>query len=209
MRMIWSRQGSPSESAIFIDRDGVINCRRANDYVLDWSQFAFMDGIRLALRELASLRLPMILISNQSAVGRGLLRAVELENITQRMWETLKEDGTLLSAAYFCTHRPDEKCACRKPQPALLKQAAADFGIDLSRSVFIGDSDADVKAAQAVACQPVLFGAGHTACSDSLQWMKDLPVALSAKDLFHVTVSTLQRANPTVLSADIVSPRLS
>ncbi len=209
MRMIWSRQESPNESAIFIDRDGVINCRRANDYVLDWSQFVFMGGIRQALRELASLRLPMILISNQSAVGRGLIRAVELENITQRMWETLKEDGTLLSAAYFCTHRPDEECACRKPQPALLNQAAADFGIDLSRSVFIGDSDADVKAAQAVACQPVLFGPGHTACSDSLQWMKALPVALSAKDLFQVTVGALLRANPDVVSADIVSPRLS
>jgi D-glycero-D-manno-heptose 1,7-bisphosphate phosphatase len=186
----------------------VINCRRANDCVLGWSQFVFMDGIREALRELASLGLPMILISNQSAVGRGLLRDVELEAITQRMWKTLEQDGTRLSAAYFCPHRPDEMCACRKPQPGLLRQAAADFGIDLSRSVLIGDSDADVKAAQAVGCHPVLFGPGHTACSDSLQWMKNLPVADTAKDLFQVTVGTLQNATPAALSADVVSPRV-
>jgi D-glycero-D-manno-heptose 1,7-bisphosphate phosphatase len=207
--MIWSRQRSASDTAILIDRDGVINCRRASDYVLDWSQFVFVDGIREALRELASLNLPMILISNQSAVGRGLLRDVELEDITQRMWKTLEQDGTLLSAAYFCPHRPDEKCSCRKPQPGLLKQAAADFGIDLSRSVLIGDSDADVKAAQAVGCHPVLFGPGHTACSDSLQWMKDLPVAHTAKDLFQVTIGVLRKATPRAMSVDVVSPGIS
>jgi D-glycero-D-manno-heptose 1,7-bisphosphate phosphatase len=209
MRVIWSKPESASDTAIFIDRDGVINCRRANDYVLDWSQFVFVDGIRQALQELALLGLPMILISNQSAVGRGLLRDVELEDITQRMWKTLEQDGTLLSAAYFCPHRPDEKCACRKPQPGLLEQAAADFAIDLSRSGLIGDSDADVKAAQAVGCHPVLFGPGHTACSDSLQWIKDLPVAHTAKDLFQVTVGTLQKANPAAFAAEIVSHRLS
>ncbi len=207
--MIWSREQSRNDSAIFIDRDGVINCRRADDYVLDWSQFVFVEGIREALRELASLRLPMILISNQSAIGRGLLEPAELEGITKRMWKTLEQDGTLLSAAYFCPHRPDEKCVCRKPQPELLKQAAADFAIDLTRSVLIGDSDADVKAAQAVGCHPVLFGQGLTACSDSPQWMQDVPVARSAKDLFEVTVGTLQKANPgaTAVSPDVTSRR--
>src|SRR5215831_15186819 len=117
MRMIWSIQENARQSAILIDRDGVINCRRANDYVLDWSQFVFVDGIREALRELALLGLPMILISNQSAVGRGLLRDFELESITQRMWKALEQHGARLSAAYFCPHRPDEGCACRKPQP--------------------------------------------------------------------------------------------
>jgi histidinol phosphatase-like enzyme len=163
MRIIWPRPESASDTAaIFIDRDGVINCRRANDYVLDWSLLVFMDGIREALRELASLGLPMILISNQSAVGRGLL-----------------------------------------------KQAAADFGIDLSRSVLIGDSDANVKAAQAVGCHAVLFGPAHTAYSDSFQWMKDLPIAHTAKDLFQATVGVLRKATPRALSVDVVSPGIS
>jgi D-glycero-D-manno-heptose 1,7-bisphosphate phosphatase len=195
MRVMWSTQRATSNSAIFIDRDGVINCRRADDYVLDWSQFVFVQGIRAALRELASLSLPMILISNQSAVGRGLLQPSGLEDISDRMWKTLQEDGTFLSAAYFCLHRPDENCLCRKPQPGLLCRAADDFAIDLRRSVFIGDSDTDVKAAHAAGCHPVLFGPGLTACSDSLEWMKGLPVARTAEDLFGVTLDSLEKAN--------------
>jgi D-glycero-D-manno-heptose 1,7-bisphosphate phosphatase len=196
MRMIWSKTESPSASAIFIDRDGVINCHRPNDYVLDWSQFVFVEGIREALRDLSSLQLPMILISNQSAVGRGLLEQSGLEEITHRMWTSLQQDGVALNAAYFCLHRPDELCACRKPQPELLKQAASDFAVDLTRSVFIGDSDADVKAAQAVGCHPVLFGSGLTAVSLSREWTKEIPVARTAADLFRVTLESLQQAKP-------------
>lgn len=197
MRIVWSRQKSADNSAVFIDRDGVINCRRAGDYVLDWSQFVFVQGIREALRDLASLQLPIILISNQSAVGRGLLTPTRLKEITRRMWETLRQDGTSLAAAYFCTHRPDENCVCRKPKPELLYRAAADFALDLRRSVFIGDSDADVKAARAAGCRPVLFGSGLTACSDSPKWMKDLPIARSANELFWVTVDSLRNENPS------------
>lgn len=144
--------------AIFIDRDGVINCRRPGDYVLDWSQFIFMPGIREALKQLSSLGLPMIIISNQAAVGKGLLDPAGLAEITSKMHQVLAGDGTFLAAAYYCTHRSEENCACRKPKPALLFSAAADFKIDLSRSIFIGDSDTDVQAAQAAGCPSVLFG---------------------------------------------------
>src|SRR5580700_3614699 len=80
--------------AIFIDRDGVINCRRPGDYVLDWSQFVFMPGIREALQQLSTLRLPLIIISNQAAVGKGLLDSAGVEEITARMNEELLADGT-------------------------------------------------------------------------------------------------------------------
>src|SRR5580700_5917986 len=132
--------------AIFIDRDGVINCRRPGDYVLDWSQFVFTPGIREALQQLSSLGLPMIIISNQAAVGKGLLDPGGLEEITVRMNEVLLADGTSLAAAYYCTHRIEDQCPCRKPKPALILSAAEDFSIDLSRSIFIGDSDTDVRA---------------------------------------------------------------
>jgi D-glycero-D-manno-heptose 1,7-bisphosphate phosphatase len=208
--MLWSRPETSGDSAIFIDRDGVVNRRRANDYVLDWTQFVFVDGIREALRELSSLGLPIILISNQSAVGRGLLQPEQLMEITERMRNRLEQDGARLDAAYFCPHRPDEACACRKPQPGLLKQAAADFAVDLSRSVFIGDSDSDVKAAHAVECNPVLFGPGLTAWSDSQEWMDDLPVAGTAGELFAVTLGVWHKANPeAVLLPQVASPRRS
>jgi D-glycero-D-manno-heptose 1,7-bisphosphate phosphatase len=178
--------------AIFIDRDGVINCRRPGDYVLDVSQFVFMPGIRTALKQLAGLGLPMIVISNQAAVGKGLLDAARLEEITVRMEQTLREDGTILTAAYYCVHRSDADCVCRKPKPELLYRAANDFNIDLSRSVFVGDSETDVRAALAAGCGPVLFGPGLTNHSDSEEWMTDLPVAHAADDLFGVVVNTVQ-----------------
>ena len=194
MRIRFSGEGCVGGGpAIFIDRDGVIN-RRRTEYVLEWSQFIFMPGIREALRDLSSLGLPMIVISNQSAVGRGLLQPAILKDITVRMRDVLRTDGTLLTAAYFCIHRPDEHCSCRKPRPELLYHAVQDFSIDLSRSVFIGDSDADAKAARFAGCQSVLFGPGLTECSDSLSWMRGLPVARASKDLFQVTVDSLLAA---------------
>jgi D-glycero-D-manno-heptose 1,7-bisphosphate phosphatase len=169
--------------AIFIDRDGVINCRRPGDYVLDWSQFVFTPGIREALQQLSSLGLPMIIISNQAAVGKGLLDPGGLEEITVRMNEVLLADGTSLAAAYYCTHRIEDQCPCRKPKPALILSAAEDFSIDLSRSIFIGDSDTDVRAARAAGCASVLFGADA-----SLQPTPplDLPAARRAMDLYAV-----------------------
>ena len=181
--------------AIFIDRDGVINCRRPGDYVLDWSQFIFTPGIRPALKQLSSLRLPMIVISNQAAVGKGLLDLSGLRDITAKMHQALLDDGTFLAAVYYCPHRPDENCICRKPKPALLRAAADDFNIDLTRSIFIGDSDSDVRAAQAAGCNPVLFGGGLRACSDSPGWAANLPTALSGIELFDVAAKCLQGRN--------------
>ena len=76
--------------AIFLDRDGVINCRRPGDYVLDWSQFLFVSGIQAALKQLSTLSLPMIVISNQAAVGKGLLNPATLQEIAIRLKAALE-----------------------------------------------------------------------------------------------------------------------
>lgn len=177
--------------AIFIDRDGVINCRRPDDYVLDYSQFVFVTGVRPALKQLANLGLPMIVISNQAAVGKGLLHPAGLEEITARMQKDLLNDGTALTAAYYCPHRPDENCVCRKPKPDLLYQAANDFDIDLGRSVFIGDSETDIQAARSAGCHPILFGSGLCSSSGSAKWKVGLPIASKAEDIFDMTVACL------------------
>jgi D-glycero-D-manno-heptose 1,7-bisphosphate phosphatase len=159
LRILFSEADKSAKGpAIFVDRDGVINQRRPGDYVLDWSQFVFVPGMREALRQLATLGLPMIVISNQAAVGKGLLGTAVLKEITVKMYQALAADGTFLTAAYYCPHRPDENCPCRKPKPALFLGAADDFNIDLSRSIFIGDSETDEQAARAAGCASVLFG---------------------------------------------------
>jgi D-glycero-D-manno-heptose 1,7-bisphosphate phosphatase len=208
--MIFSEvQSNAKGPAIFIDRDGVINCRRPSDYVLNWSQFIFTPGIREAMRKLSSLGLPMIIVSNQAAVGKGLLNSDVLEGITARLHQTLLTDGTSLTAAYYCPHRADENCVCRKPKAGLLYKAADDFNIDLGRSVFIGDSDSDVQAAHAASCQPVLFGSGVSGSSGSPGRAKDLPTALTAVELFDLVVKQLHGVdlsapdrNTTCLSDD-------
>ena len=180
-----------SGPAIFIDRDGVINRKRVGDYVLDWSQFVFMPGMRMALSQLASLGLPLIVISNQAAVGKRLLDLEGLREITVQMHEALVAGGTFLAAAYYCTHRVDENCICRKPKPGLLYRAADDFNIEVSRSIFIGDSETDVQAAQAVGCIPVLFGSDLCGPSDLSGWITGLPCARTARELREVVVKCL------------------
>ena len=190
LRILFSEVNkSVRRPAIFIDRDGVINLLRPSDYVLDWSQFVFVPGIREALKQLASLGLPMIVISNQAAVGKGLLDTAGLEEITSKMYQELTHDGTFLTAAYYCPHRPDENCPCRKPKPGLLHAAAADFNIDLTRSVFIGDSDTDVEAAHASGCTSVLFGLDVGLPRIPLT---DVPTAPRPKDLFAVVANWLR-----------------
>lgn len=193
LRIVFSEHKTSARGpAIFIDRDGVINCRRPGDYVLNWSQFVFVPGMRTALRQIASLGLPMIVISNQAAVGKGLLDLDGLREITTRMQQTLHEDGTALAAAYYCTHRSEEQCPCRKPKPGLLFAAARDFDIDLTRSVFIGDSTVDVEAAQAAGTWPVMFGSDLGAPARDLRpGAADMGFAWTAEELFDQIVQRL------------------
>ncbi len=206
MRIVFSKTAASVKGpGIFIDRDGVINCRRPDDYVLNFSQFVFVPGIRAALKQLASLKLPMIVISNQAAVGKGLLDTAGLEEISTRMQQALLEDGTAPAAAYFCTHRPDENCICRKPKPELLHRAAEDFNIDLGRSIFIGDSQTDVLAARAAGCKPILLGSGLRNGADSVEWMAGLPVARQPEELFEIAVKCLHESESLRTRSSVTS----
>jgi len=197
MRIIFETENRQSNGpAIFLDRDGVINRRKPNDYVLEWSQFVFIPGIRKALRELSSLGLPLLLISNQAAVGKGLLARSALESITRRLHETLSTDGTTINAYYYCVHKADDGCDCRKPRPGLLVRAAVDFRVDMTRSIFIGDSETDVQAAWAAGCEPILFGSGVRKSSGLEDWAAGVAIASTAEMLYQVGVERL-RALPS------------
>lgn len=198
LRLVFSsrrvRVGGP---AIFIDRDGVINRRRPGDYVLDWSQFFVLDGIRAVLKRLSGLGLPIIVISNQAAVGKGLLDPAALEKITAKMHDLLLADQVSILAVYYCPHLADDGCTCRKPKPGLLLQAANDFDIDLGRSIFIGDSETDVRAANAAGCKPVLLSQGQGNGAETSIELKRKRVARTPEDLFDVVVKCLQESPQT------------
>lgn len=145
--------------AIFLDRDGVINENRA-DYVKSWEEFVFLPGSTGALRALAHVSAPIVVVSNQSAIGRGLVGHETVEGIHRRMRAAICEEGGQIDAVYYCPHCPGEGCCCRKPRPGLLLRAADELMIDLERSYFIGDAIGDMEAAMAAGCSPILVLTG-------------------------------------------------
>lgn len=146
-------------SAVFLDRDGVINENR-EDYVKRWEEFAFLPGVMEALRKLARTDFAIIVITNQSAIGRGFVSKEEVEAINRRMVKEIEARGGRIDAVLFCPHRPDDGCACRKPLPGLLLQAAEGLHLSLGSSYLVGDALSDLEAGMAVGCQSILVLTG-------------------------------------------------
>jgi D-glycero-D-manno-heptose 1,7-bisphosphate phosphatase len=151
--------GQLMRAAVFLDRDGVINENRA-DYVKRWEEFVFLPHVFEPLRQLAQNGLLTIVVTNQSAINRGLVSRETVETIHRRMCEVISRNGGRVDAVLTCPHRPDENCTCRKPRPHLLLQAAERFDLDLSRSYLIGDALSDIAAGLAIGCCPILVLTG-------------------------------------------------
>ena len=134
--------------SIFLDRDGVLIENRA-DYVRDWSQVRIIPEAINAL-SLAQLRkYRVVIVTNQSAVGRGLIKRATAEEINQQLIDLIRSHGGQIDGVYMCPHTPDDGCSCRKPRPGLLLQAANELSLDLQRSWMIGDAWSDVQAGEA------------------------------------------------------------
>lgn len=149
------------KAAVFLDRDGVINYNRP-DYVKSWDEFRFINGALSALRGLANYNWKVIVITNQSIVGRQMITLEQLQIIHDHMVKVINHHGGRIDRLYVCPHHPKDGCLCRKPLPGLIYQAADDFNIDLGESIFIGDSKGDVEASRASGLQPVLVTSGLT-----------------------------------------------
>lgn len=128
-----------------------------------WAEFEFLPGVFEALARLARLDVPIIVITNQGAIGRGLTTHEAVDEIHARMVLAIQEHGGRVDDVLYCPHKPDDRCDCRKPQPGMLKLAAQRWQIDLNRSVLIGDADTDILAATAAGCRSglVLSGRGR------------------------------------------------
>jgi D-glycero-D-manno-heptose 1,7-bisphosphate phosphatase len=145
--------------ALLLDRDGVIN-RERPDYVKNWGEFEPLPGALAALSALASFDGKIVVITNQSAIGRGLVERAIVDEIHHKLLELVVSNGGRIDAFFVCPHHPDEHCGCRKPKPGLLLQAADMFDLNLPDCVFIGDSISDFLAAQAVGCSSILVQTG-------------------------------------------------
>lgn len=157
--------------AVFLDRDGVINGMWLDphhgtvDSPANPDQFQLLPGVPEAVRGLRSLGFRIVVVSNQPGIAKGKIAPHLLEAITRKMQDELRAAGTSLDGIYYCLHHPEaairayrQICECRKPQPGLLRRAAADLGIDLGRSYMVGDSLSDVQAGRAVGCTTIWLG---------------------------------------------------
>ena len=142
--------------AIFLDRDGVL-IENKPDYVRDWSQ------VRVFPQAIHALSLPQIkkykivIITNQSVVGRGLISLKTAHEINERLINLIREHGGHIDGVYMCPHKPEDGCSCRKPLPGLLLQAANDLSLDFQRSWMIGDAWSDVQAGEAAGLRKTIL----------------------------------------------------
>ncbi len=157
------RKPAKKIGVIFLDRDGVINLPPAGRYISGWDQFRFLPDVLKTLHRLNTRGDRVIVISNQSGVGRGIMTKRQLTEVTRKMVAEIRKNGGHLDAVYYCTHHPEKGCRCRKPHPGMLKKAAARFPIDLKKSFFIGDSETDILTGRFAGCRTILVLTGrHT-----------------------------------------------
>ena len=140
--------------ALFLDRDGVIN--EDVGYLHRIDQFRFLPGVLEACRWMHEAGYLLVVVTNQSGIARGYYSIEQFHEVTQWMRARFAAAGAPLAAVYFCPHHPDAavsaqpiSCSCRKPEPGMLLQAAADLQLDLAGSLMVGDKEDDILAGRA------------------------------------------------------------
>ncbi len=153
-------------SAIFLDRDGTLN--EEVGYLDDDDKLAIFPEAFEAVRLINQSGMKTVVITNQAGVAKGFFTEDFVRHINGRIQEMLLDQGAVIDRFYYCPHHPTEGvdpyrriCDCRKPEPGLLKQAAADLDIDLARSYMIGDHLRDVETAHRVGAKGILVMTGH------------------------------------------------
>ena len=149
-----------SRPAVFLDRDGVL-IENQPGYVRSWSHVEFLPGSIRAIQQLNASGYAIVMVTNQSAVGRGIISLEEAMRINQQIVDEVAARGGKIDATYMCPHSPGEGCRCRKPEPGMLLQAAAELDLDLTRSYMVGDAISDVEAGKSAGVATILVRTGR------------------------------------------------
>ncbi|UCF78141.1 MAG: HAD family hydrolase [Candidatus Eiseniibacteriota bacterium] len=156
---------SRADWAIFLDRDGTII--EETGYISDPAKVKLLGNVASSIAHLNRLGVPVVVVSNQAGVARGLFTVEDIEAVNERLRQLLAAQDASLDAVYYCVHHPDYdvECDCRKPRPGLLLRAAEELDIDLSRSFMVGDKLTDLQAGKAAGTSTVFvrtgFGSGE------------------------------------------------
>jgi heptosyltransferase-2 len=140
---------------VFLDRDGTLN--EDPGYLRSAAELKLLPGVASALAKLKAAGARLVVVTNQSGIGRGLFTLKDLEAVHARLQGLLEQEDAALDAVYFCPHHPDDGCRCRKPSRGMVDRAVSELQIDLSRSYLIGDHVRDMQLAKAVGAKAVLL----------------------------------------------------
>ncbi|MFH1397090.1 MAG: HAD family hydrolase [Candidatus Omnitrophota bacterium] len=170
---------------IFLDRDGVINKYPGDrNYVTSVKGFRFIRGAKLALRRLRQAGYKLFVISNQAGVSKGIYSKKTLDEITRNMLNKLAKEKTGIQGVYYCIHREEDNCACRKPKTGLIEKALLEHKIprsSLKHSFFIGDTQRDIQAGKISGCRTIMVFSGKEKSANQKNW--DIQPDFTAQDL--------------------------
>lgn len=158
-------------NTVFLDRDGVINKYPGDrKYVTSLRKFRFLPRAKKAVAELTKNNFRVFVVSNQAGVGKGVYSQRTLDLITERMLSAVRKEGGRIDKVYYCTHRPEARCACRKPRAGMIRMAQKEHGIGLKGAYFVGDTIRDVLTAEAAGCKSILVTSGKEKLSNRKNW---------------------------------------
>ncbi len=147
------------KKAVFLDRDGVIN--EEIEYLHEVEKLRLIPGVPEGLKLLKQHDYLLIVVTNQSGIGRGMYTERDMEKVHSSLQAQLIERGSGIDKFYFCPHTPQEQCNCRKPQPTMLIRAKDEFDLDLASSFIIGDKITDLEAGKGAGCSTILVRTGY------------------------------------------------
>ncbi len=148
------------DQVILLDRDGVINVN-SSSYIKSVSELTLIEGSLEAISLLTQANFLIFVVSNQSAIGRGLTTKENVDDIHREIdKEAIRKNGRI-NGYYFCPHRPDQLCECRKPKTGMLKKIENDHAVELKGSFFIGDALSDIQLATNYGLEALLVRTGH------------------------------------------------
>lgn len=150
----------PVRAAVFLDRDGTVS--EEVGYIRDPARFSVFPWTGSAIRRINESGLAAVLVTNQSAIGRGIIDQSLVDRVHEMLQGALAQEGARLDGIYYCPHHPDDGCGCRKPRPGMLHAAGDDLNLELTRSFMIGDHFTDIQAGRSVGARTILVltGAG-------------------------------------------------
>ena len=154
--------------AIILDRDGTIV--RDHNYIDDPRLLQFLPGAAAALRQFTERGHPIIIVTNQSGVGRGFLTLERMHEINERFVQMVEEIGASIDRLYSCPHKPEDDCECRKPKIKLVLDGAAAVGFEPAHSVVIGDKSSDIALGRNLQAVTMLVSSDGRACD--ADWVK-------------------------------------